>query len=193
MKGIRFWLALAAVLCVASEAAAQLRVGLFVGRGARSNGCAAWVRLMTSSPDLETVFLDGAAVRAGALQALDVLVMPGGHSFIEANELGKDGREAIRRFIRAGGGYFGTCAGCSLALNEPQEERMRIIPFSRHPKTPRGGSESLTMKVTKRGEELTGIRAGDHTIRYHNGPLLVPASPLEDAEFEVIGKWNCGV
>lgn len=182
---------LAALFAAAVAVAAPLKVGVFVDKGARSNGCAAWVRLMTSSPDIEPTFLDGRAIREGALGGLDVLVMPGGHSIVEAKQLEDAGLKAIRRFVREGGRYFGTCAGCSITLNEPMDTRMRLIPFSRDPKSPRGGGESLTMKVTKRGEELTGIKAGDHPVRYHNGPMLVPTKPLKDAEYEVIGKWNC--
>lgn len=188
---MRVCTALLAILSAAAALAAPLRVGVFVDKGARSNGCAAWVRLLTSSPDFDTTFLDGPAVRGGALEGLDVLVMPGGHSIVESEQLEEAGREAIRRYIRNGGRYLGTCAGCSLTLNEPMATRLRVIPFSRDPKSPRGGGEALTMKVTKRGEELTGIKAGNHPVRYHNGPMLVPTKPLKDAEYEVIGKWNC--
>ena len=188
---MRVGIALIVALSTAAASAAPLKVGVFVDKGARSNGCASWVRLLTSSPELETTFLDAPAVRSGALDGLDVLVMPGGHSIVESKQLEEAGREAIRRYIREGGRYYGTCAGCSLMLNEPMETRLRVIPFSRDPKSQRGGGEAMTMKVTKRGEALTGIKAGDHPVRYHNGPMLVPTKPLKDAEYEVIGKWNC--
>ena len=37
--------------------------------------------------------------------------------------------EAVRRFVRNGGRYFGTCAGLALLLNE--ERRIALLPFTR--------------------------------------------------------------
>ena len=47
---------------------APLRVGVYVDDGARSNGWAAWLRLLHSSPQINPILLDGASVRTGALR-----------------------------------------------------------------------------------------------------------------------------
>ena len=168
--------------------ASPLRVGVYVDNGARSNGWAAWLRLLHSSPQLSPVLLDGASLRNGALNRIDVFVMPGGNSLNESDAMQAAGRTALKSWIAAGGRYFGTCAGCSFLLQN-DSRFLKLLPYSRHPQNPSGGADWLWTSVTERGEELTGIRAGRHPQRYHGGPLLVPTNVVVDTEIEVIGTW----
>lgn len=91
-----------------------LRVGVY------GSGGAPW-------PHLAFAALYGASVRivraddvrAGALDALDVFVMPGGgrramHGLLAP--LGEEGASAIRSFVEAGGTYLSSCAGSVLPL-----------------------------------------------------------------------------
>ena len=65
-----------------------LRVAVFVDKGARNCGVFRWLEITTRMKDAVATPVDGAAVRAGALDAADVLVMPGGSSVTEAKTLG---------------------------------------------------------------------------------------------------------
>ena len=168
----------------------KLRVGIFVDQGARSNGWASWLRLLHSSPQVEPVLLDGAGVRSGALAGIDVFVMPGGNSLTESDGLQAAGRTALKSWIAGGGLYFGTCAGCSF-LMQGNDKFLKLIPYTRHSNTPSGGADLLWVDVTARGEELTGIRAGRHPMRYHGGPMLVPTSAaVEGTDIEVVATWS---
>ena len=166
----------------------KLTVGVFVDDGARSNGWASWLRLLHTSPQVTPVLLDGASVRNGALtnSNIDVFVMPGGNSLNEGNALQAKGRAALKTWIAGGGLYFGTCAGCSFLL---QNNLLKLLPYTRHPNNPSGGADLLWTTVTERGEELTGIKAGRHPMRYHGGPLLVATNAVEGTDVEVIGTW----
>lgn len=166
-----------------------LRVGVYVDDGARSNGWAAWLRLLHSSPQIDPILLDGASVRTGALERIDVFVMPGGNSLNEGTAMQLSGRNKLKSWIAGGGRYFGTCAGCSF-LMQNDDRFIKLIPYRRHPQNPSGGSDWLWISVTERGEELTGIKAGLHPQRYHGGPLLVPTNVVVDTEIEVIGTWQ---
>ena len=163
-----------------------LRVGVYVDDGARSNGWASWLRLLHSSPEVTPVLLDGAGVRGGELDHIDVFVMPGGNSLNEGNAMQASGRNKLKAWIANGGRYFGTCAGCSFML---QNNLLPILPYTRHARTPSGGADWLWINVTARGEQLTGIKAGLHPQRYHGGPLLVATNAVADTEVEVIGTW----
>lgn len=167
---------------------APLRVGVYVDDGARSNGWASWLRLLHSSPQISPVLLDGASVRNGALDRIDVFVMPGGNSLNEGTAMQASGRDKLKSWIADGGRYFGTCAGCSF-LMQNDNRFIKLIPYARNPKTPSGGADWLWISVTERGEELTGIKAGLHPQRYHGGPLLVSTNVVVDTEVEVIGIW----
>ena len=164
-----------------------LRVGVYVDNGARSNGWASWLRLLHSSPQIQPVLLDGASVRGGALNSIDVFVMPGGNSLTEGSALQTSGINKLKAWIAGGGRYFGTCAGCSFLL---QNNKLPILPYTRHSRTPSGGADWLWIDVTARGEELTGIKAGLHPQRYHGGPLLVATNAVADTKIEVIGTWQ---
>ena len=168
-----------------------LRVGLYVDRGAKCNGLTAWLSLLHSSPQISPVLLDGARLREGALADLDVIVIPGGNSAVQGATMQQAGRAALMEWLEAGGRYFGTCAGCSLALDRPNSLSPAFLPFARHAATAGGnGLDELPILVTERGEELTGIRAGQHLLRYHGGPVLVPTDPVPGTKCEVIGRWN---
>lgn len=168
---------------------APLRVGVYVDDGARSNGWAAWLRILHSSPQIKPTLLDGASVRNGALDRIDVFVMPGGNSLNEGTAMQASGRNKLKSWIANGGRYFGTCAGCSF-LMQNDDRFIKLIPYRRHPQNPSGGADWLWTTVTERGEELTGIKAGLHPQRYHGGPLLVSTNVVIDSEIEVIGTWQ---
>jgi hypothetical protein len=62
--------------------------------------------------------LCGADVRGGALKHHDVLYVPGGSVFAQHADLGTEGRAAVARWVAAGGGYVGVCAGALLASQQ---------------------------------------------------------------------------
>ena len=100
----------------ASDAEKPLRVAVFVGGGARNIGAFRWLELTARAKNVVATPVDGEAVRAGALDAADVLVMPGGRAHQEADSLGPEGREKVKSFVCGGGGYIGTCAGFYLVV-----------------------------------------------------------------------------
>ena len=136
--------------------------------------------------------VDGQAVRDGALDGVDVLVMPGGRSVQEAQSLEADGRQKVRDFIKRGGGYVGTCAGCCL-LMEPAShhpDMLNIIPFKFGPGS---GATDMSIKFNHRAEELAGIKKGTVSIRYAEGPVPIPSLPVKDAEVEVVATYNSDI
>ena len=56
-------------------------------------------------------------IQSGALRQFDLVVFPGGSGSRQAAALEKEGRGAIRKFVEAGGGYLGVCAGSYLAAD----------------------------------------------------------------------------
>lgn len=149
----------------------RVRTAVFVGTGIRSNGCSEWIRLIGSAPELECVFVDEATIAAGALNGCEVLVVPGGDSRTVRKHLGSAGAAAIRKFVRAGGGYFGTCAGCCLALDEKAEplRGIGLIPYRRigskgHAMTP--------IQFNELGAGMLGIKPEAREVRYSRGPVM---------------------
>lgn len=186
--------AFAAVVCgCASERAADcrkadgtppLKVAVYADRGPSGIGAAEWYRIVNDSPDMELKLVDGAAVRSGALAGQDLFIMPGGSSSNEYASLGLDGVAKMKDFIREGGGYIGTCAGCCLLMDGPG--RARVMPWNTL-----GSEPDLfypLVKVNEAGAKALGIAAGNHKMRYHGGPLMrMTTNTIEGASFELWG------
>lgn len=168
----------------------RVKVAIYTGKGPRSNGCTEWLRLISSSPDAELTLVDGDAVRSGALKGQDLLVIPGGDSRTIKKDLGAKGGEVIRGFVRSGGGYVGTCAGCCLALDAKAdpERGIGLIPYHRigH-KDP----AMVSLAFNEAGAKALGIAAESRPVRYSKGPVLEAIDPADpDMHFETWGVFD---
>lgn len=163
-----------------------LKVALYLDDGCRGAGCIRWAQRLRSSPDVVGDFLDAADVLAGRLAGHDILVMPGGGGYERFAQLGEAGFEKIRAFIREGGGYYGTCAGFAMALNDPK--RLRLLPFTRE-KTPPRGRFTAAVEFNDRAASLLGIAPGTRHFYYHDGPIPAPGDPVPDAECETLATF----
>ena len=85
----------------ATPAQPPLKVAVYADNGPSGIGAVEWFRLVHESPEMKLHLVDGAAVRAGALEGLDVLVMPGGNSKAEFTSRAQTPSSAPRRSCRA--------------------------------------------------------------------------------------------
>ena len=171
-----------------------VRVAVYVGPGARSVGMFRWVQLVDQAPELKAIFVDGAAIRGGALRNADAVVMPGGKSYVIADELGAEGADELRRFIRDGGSYIGTCAGAILMLDDLSFKRkmLGVAPFRKR-RGSWGGEAMLRVDYTEEASQLSGIAPGKHQERFNGGPVMDPLPPMEGADFKVLARFNCNL
>lgn len=171
-----------------------VKTGVYVSKGLSGGGAMEWMRLVKASPELELTLVDSESICAGALDKLDMLVMPGGSSPAIKRSLGTNGAERVRNFIKNGGGYIGTCAGCCLMMEEaPDPTRgLNVMPFYR------SGSKGrflMPVAVNAAGAAALGIKAATYNVQYSHGPILEPsAKPIEGAKFEVwaVNKSDSG-
>ena len=167
--------------------AAKLRTGVYADTGVSGGGAFEWLRIVKESPELEMVPLSAADIRAGALDGVDVLVMPGGSPPAIKRNLKPEGAGRIRDFIRGGGGYIGTCAGCCLLMETaPDPSRgIGVMPFWR------SGSKGrfiMPVRLNAKGAAATGLKPGTYMLQYSHGPVLEPSTnAIEGASFEVWG------
>ena len=179
---------------VAENELAPLRVAVFVGEGARNIGAFRWIEIATMAENVVATPVDGAAVREGALDAADVLVMPGGSARVEAQDLGAEGREKVKAFIRGGGGYIGTCAGFYL-VTEPTPGRRKdylgLIPFV-DTKDGGNGQAEVMFEFNDKAAKLAGIKKGKKKMRYSHGPVPVRSKKeVEGTKAEVVATYAC--
>ena len=171
-----------------------LRIAVFAGNGARSAGAFRWIEIATLAENAVATPVDGAAIRAGALDGADVLVMPGGSAHLEADNLGAEGREKVKAFIRGGGGYIGTCAGFYLVTQPTAGVRknyLGLIPFV-DTKDGGNGRAELKFEFNDKATKLAGIKKGKMTINYSAGPVPVrTAEEVEGTKAEVLATYSC--
>ena len=173
-----------AVSALFGASAAPAKTAVFMGNGPRGRGCVEWLRLVEASPELELVLVDAGMVRAGALDGVELLVVPGGASVVEKKDLGPEGAARIRDFVRKGGGYIGTCAGCCLVLDEKAcpDRGIGLIPYKRI-----GSKDGFMMPIAlnDKGAEAMGMKRGEYVVSYHGGPVLAPSTnSVPDANVE---------
>lgn len=109
------------------------------------------------------------AVKAGALDQLDVFVIGGGSGTAFNESLGPDGGAKVEAFVQRGGGVLGSCAG-GYSFVRGHNDALRYIEIANalcidteNKRWARGGGE---VEIAPIGEGLAPVK-----IYYMNGPL----------------------
>ncbi len=89
--------------------------------------------------------LNAQRIREGAIEHFKILIVPGGWASQKVSILGKEGEEAIKRFLVSGGSYVGFCGGAGLALSGANT--LNILPLKRLSLENRLPSASGTVKI----------------------------------------------
>ncbi|MBL8971817.1 MAG: hypothetical protein JNK56_14590, partial [Myxococcales bacterium] len=112
----------------AAGEAAVVRVGLYKAAGVHPVAFAAEKALLERSAGFVCTVLTPAEVQRGALARQDVAVFMGGSGTAQGRALGEVGKQAVKDFVRGGGGYVGVCAGAYLALQGEEEfHKLRMV------------------------------------------------------------------
>ena len=164
--------------------AVPVKAGLYCGLGSRGANLVYWAKILKDSPDVELTYLDGEDLRNGKLDGLDILVMPGGDSKKQYGSIKEEGAEAIRRFVRGGGKYFGTCAGLSLLLEE--RNRVALLPYRRIDGYYARGGGDVKVEFNEEWMKILAITNANWSIRFHDGPVVTTTTDIADVRAEVM-------
>lgn len=124
-------------------------------------------------------------VRPAVLKQFDVVVFPGGSGSKQAAAIGDAGREAVRDFVKQGGGYVGICAGAYLCsahyswsldlIDTSVFTGMREIEgVGRKAMWYRGKATDVKMQLSDAGKRLFAGVPEHVEVRYQNGPIVSP-------------------
>jgi hypothetical protein len=118
----------------------------------------------------------------------DLSIQPGGSGAGQGRHPGEDGPEAIRGFVKNGGGFVGICAGSCLAsadyewsLNILDEQVIDRKHWNR-------GQGTVEIAITDSRRRLLGTETPNVSILYAEGPVLASGNrpEIEDNETVVI-------
>ncbi len=167
----------------------KARIAVYKGDGASSSRNKV-IGVLKKQPGFDVHDITVDEIKAGKLSEFNVLIHPGGSGGGQGRALGPEGREAERKFIEAGGGYIGVCAGAYLAtcnyewsLNILDAKVVDSAHWAR-------GFGNVELGFGPSARELLGQAAEKSTIYYHQGPLLAPAGNPDVPDYEELAKFE---
>ncbi len=166
-----------------------LRVGLYVDEGA-SASVENLLSVLSKFDGVSVTKLKADDIRSGKLAELDLLIQPGGSGGGQGRHLGEDGRDAIRRFVKSGGGFIGICAGAYLAsadyswsLNILDAKVLDRQHWNR-------GKGTVEISITDAGRKFLGANDNKLSIHYAQGPLLAPGNRPDIEDYETVATFE---
>lgn len=157
-------------------ASRPLTVGVFEGHGGAQSCVWETVAAIRLDPEMNVRIITTADMAAAALDSIDALIIPGGSGKSQYLNLGALNRERIRRFVSAGKGVVGICAGAYLFSNTPGYTCMAL-----------NGQQAIDIEHDNRGHGLARFTLNDEGKRifpelagrdtsyviYYEGPVFV--------------------
>ncbi len=155
----------------AAPGAGKLRVAIFDDNGSFGAGVPKCAAQLGKTTDIEVTKLNAAGIRAG-LSGYHAVVFTGGSGSAQAAALGLAGREQVRRFVEAGGGYVGICAGAYLAC-DGFSWGVHVLDAKTPSNLWERGKAELQIEATDTARSRLHMPASA-SVLYHNGPILTP-------------------
>ena len=176
------------------KAARPVRAGVFAGVGSMGLSSTELIRYVARSPELDLTLVDGTDIQNGALEGLDLLVVPGGSAWVIVGDMGPKGIENIKAFLRRGGSFIGICAGCVILLDDDYRiaSGVSMVPYSRYGAY--SGDAMTSMRLTDAGAKALGMEKGEFDIWYSGGPIMFRRhEAYPDANIDTWGLYGRNV
>lgn len=178
---------------VAEEPTKLARVAIYDHSDGTANGPKNLLSFLTPEHGFQAQRLTPDDIRKGKLQNFDVLIMPGGSGSKQSQKLEETGREEVKKFVDAGGGYVGICAGSYLASNHYSWSlgliNARVWDRAHWAR----GQGTVSLNLTESGGQVLGTKAEEIDVYYAQGPLLVPDNDSKLPGYEVLATYETEV
>jgi len=160
-------------------------VGIYDAAGTGGSGVRRVADILEKTGRATVHHLGPTDMRDDVLARFDAVVFPGGSGSKQARAIGTEGRQAVQRFVKAGGGYIGICAGAYLC-SAHYDWSLHLVDTACFNKTVdipgvgkksmwyRGSATTLPMELTEQGKAIFGDVPMRVQVRYHNGPIVSP-------------------
>ncbi|CAN5696699.1 BPL-N domain-containing protein [soil metagenome] len=155
-------------------AARTPKIALYDDEGSGGKGIPS-VQSILSAPKFDVTALSAEDIRSGKLAGYDAVIFTGGSGSKQAETLQATGVDEVRKFVEAGGGYLGICAGAYLACDGFSWSAKMLNAKTVSQKWRRGHGD-VQIELTPEGKEILGDFTGLLPVRYANGPIIKPAN-----------------
>ncbi|MFX1486908.1 MAG: BPL-N domain-containing protein [Promethearchaeota archaeon] len=158
-----------------------MKVAVFAGTGVKT---APDVRIALERLTVTHQEVNEKDIQEGKLLGHDILVVPGGYTWLYMPSLGNLGRKRIRSFVAQGGKFIGICSGAYIApklvilpseFNEVQTGLDIIDVEIKRAK----GRGIRKIKIVKPEHPIVSGYYGSIRIYYQNGPLMKAGPGVE--------------
>lgn len=175
----------------------SIRVGVYNGDGASPACVIETFEALRMDRGIVPSLIGPTDIYTGELNEIDVIVFPGGSGSRQNNSLGSGSHGKIVRFVREKGkGVVGICAGAYLVSDSKDYPCLGLIGVDtidrEHDKR---GSALVEVSFTERGltifPEMKEFTHG--YIQYHDGPVFVPLTGVENVACEELAVNNSDV
>ena len=175
--------------------AVQHRTAIFVMEGGDPGKT--FVDLLESKNSCKCTLVTSDKIRSGALASFEVVLIPGGRASKQFADLGEEGRQALRQFVKDGGGYVGVCAGGYLAsylgLVNAKTLGKNANPGPDTPTSvdvrPSGGG-IVKMELTDAGRKVLGDLSGPVHTLFSGGPIFYMARQTNLSECVCLAHYR---
>ena len=153
----------------------KLQVAVFNGDGAGAISVIETKEALRIDNGIEPLEISAAEIQQGKLSEIDVIIFPGGSGSKELNNLGKSGKEKIRKFVLEDGkGVVGICAGSFLLSSTPgypslQLGSVKVIDRAHYAR----GRGLVEFKLSDEGYKIfPELKGKPQFAQYYDGPVM---------------------
>ena len=148
------------------------------------------VKVLKANPLVAIHRVTAEEIRGGILKDMDVLVHPGGSGSKQGQELGPEGREIVRSFVKDGGGFIGVCAGAYLASADYDWSLhlldAKVIDRAHWAR----GTGMVQVGLSEVGKTMLKHDSPTAQIYYGQGPLLAPANKPDIPDYKPLALYE---
>jgi glutamine amidotransferase-like uncharacterized protein len=166
-----------------------VRIGVYVDEGAGPS-VNNLLSVLSKFEGVSVTKLKAGDFRSDRLAEFDLLMQPGGSGGGQGRKLGEDGRDAIREFVKAGGGFVGICAGSYLASADYEWSLHILDAKVVDRKHWARGKGTVEIQLTDDGRKLMGVENQKLSILYAQGPLLAPGNKPDIEDYEMVATFE---
>ncbi len=168
----------------------KIKVAVFNGNGAGAVSVIETKEALRIDTGIEPLEISARDIQQGKLADIDVIIFPGGSGSKELNNLGKTGKEKIRKFILEDGkGVVGICAGSFLLSSTPGYPSLKlgsvkVIDRAHYAR----GKGLVEFKLNAEGNKIFPELEGKAQFaQYYDGPVMEAVDTKSN--FVELGKF----
>ena len=172
------------------EISEKIKVAVFNGNGAGAVSVIETIEALKIDTGIDPLEISAAEIQQGKLSEIDVIIFPGGSGSKELNNLGKTGKEKVRKFILEDGkGAVGICAGSFLLSSTPgypslQLGSVKVIDRAHYAR----GKGLVEFKLNAEGNKIfPELNGKAQFAQYYDGPVMEAVET--ESDFVELGQY----